>query len=1036
MKNDIFASEEMSGSYWGRATSVIDFRWVGRIHHLKHMHMKRRLFLLVLAWSGALALAAQKGIVKGSVTDDGEPLIGATVHVEGTDQGTVTDIDGTFRLELEPGEYVLKASYVGYISKSKRVTVEAGQEVTVDFDLDEGLSLSEVVIIGSRNPARTKAESPVPVDVIPVGELTIAAPQTELNQMLHYTTPAFNSNTQTISDGTDHIDPASLRGLGPDQVLVLINGKRRHTTSLVNINGTFGRGNVGTDLNAIPSTAVSSIEVLRDGAAAQYGSDAIAGIINVRLRKDVNRLHLNYTMGANFTDPEKIGPFMGQDRRYDGEVVKLGLNYGLPIGSKGGYINFTGEFLHRGWTNRMREFKGSIFNRFNAVERIAKEDGFANLDNLTMEDVQRYAQEVEYFSSELKQQIANAATLDELRALLKEDATEDELRARGLDRTDFNMRVGQSALRQGQFFVNMGVPVGENLEVYAFGGAGYRRGNSGCFYRLPNQSRTVTSIWFNGTVPQINSNITDRSIAFGLRGTVASWNIDISNTYGSNVFEFQMSHAHNATLESKSPTDFNNGGHGFAQNTANFDISRYFEGWFGLKGVNTAFGAEYRLENYWIFPGTELSWGNYDIYGELVTARTPDEELQYDFLGRQRPAACQCFPGFLPDNEVNAFRNSVAGYADFEIDVNDALLIGVAGRFENYSDFGSTFNYKVAGRYLVGDFLNLRAAYSTGFRAPSLHQIHFSRTSTIFVTVGGKTVATERGTFANTSRAAKLLGIPKLKEETSQNLSAGFALTMKDLGVTLTVDAYQIDIQNRIVLTGAFKPSDAKTEEARKELEAIFEQAQANRATFFANAIDTRSRGLDIVLTHKYMFSKDMRLNTDFAATFSQTRRVGDIHASDLLREAGLVDKYFDQTSRIYLEAAIPRTKLTLGNTFTYGKYSVYLRNTLFGSTVEATNEPLFDENLKPLPDDQRDEKYKGVDPVYDPRIITDLSVGVQVNDALSVKVGANNLFDIYPEEVHPIFQSSGRFIYSRRSPQFSYNGRHLFMRIVYNLGI
>jgi len=384
--------------------------------------MKRKLFLLVFALCGAMALTAQKGVVKGSVTDDGEPLIGATVHVEGTDQGTVTDIDGKFRLELEPGEYVLKASYVGYISKSKRVEVVAGQEVTVDFDLDEGLSLSEVVIIGSRNPARTKAESPVPVDVIPVGELTIAAPQTELNQMLHYTTPAFNSNTQTISDGTDHIDPASLRGLGPDQVLVLINGKRRHTTSLVNINGTFGRGNVGTDLNAIPSTAVSSIEVLRDGAAAQYGSDAIAGIINVRLRKDVNRLHFNYTMGANFTDPEKIGPFMGQDRRYDGEVVKLGLNYGLPIGSKGGYINFTGEFLHRGWTNRMREFKGSIFNRFNAVERIAKEDGFANLDNLTMADVQRYAQEVEYFSSELKQQIANAATLDELRALLKEDA--------------------------------------------------------------------------------------------------------------------------------------------------------------------------------------------------------------------------------------------------------------------------------------------------------------------------------------------------------------------------------------------------------------------------------------------------------------------------------------------------------------------------------------------------------------------------------------------------------------------------------------
>ncbi|MEO0341346.1 MAG: TonB-dependent receptor, partial [Bacteroidota bacterium] len=565
--------------------------------------------------------------------------------------------------------------------------------------------------------------------------------------------------------------------------------------------------------------------------------------------------------------------------------------------------------------------------------------------------------------------------------------------------------------REGKFFANMMIPLGDNLEFYSFGGLGYRSGESGCFYRLPNQNRTSTSIYPNGTVPRINSNITDRSIATGIRGNVKGWNIDLSNTYGTNEFLFYMTNTHNATLGSGSPTEFNAGGHSFTQNTGNFDVSQYFE-MDGIMGVNVAFGAEYRFENYKVLPGTELSYGNYDVNGELVMPTTSDALLSTDFLGRARPSGAQCFAGFLPSNDVDANRSSVAGYVDTEWDFSDAFLVGGAIRFENYSDFGSTLNFKLASRYKVSDNFNLRGAISTGFRAPSLHQILFSRTSTIFVTEGGVTSAQEVGVFNNNSRPAQLLGIPQLKEETSNNYSLGFTARFPEAGLRLTVDAYQVNIDDRVVLTGQFAPGDDE------ELQILFSQAQATRAAFFANAIDTESQGIDIVLSHRTRLGKGTLAN-DLAGTFSQTRQVGDIKASDILERKGLVDTYFDETSRIYLEEAVPRTKLTLSHTFNSGKLNVYLRNTYFGETTEATNISTLDQ---------------GVDFTNDGKILTDLSVGYQFAPNLSLTVGANNLLDVYPDLNDPAFQSSGRFLYSRRSPQFSFGGRHLFARLVFSI--
>lgn len=983
---------------------------------LRTMQLPIIICLVILTFSSNLI--SQTGKVQGLITNDtGEPLVGATINIVGgiTDniniKGVSTNEYGQYSLALPSGTFLLEASYVGYDPKRNSITIYEGQVTTLNFILEEGFTLDELVVIGTRTSNRTDTETPVPVDLINIEEMVEIAPQSNLNQVMHFFAPSFSSNTQVISDGTDHIDPASLRGLGPDQVLVLINGKRRHNTSMVNVNGTFGRGNVGTDLNAIPLNAVKRVEVLRDGAAAQYGSDAIAGVINIQLKEDIKKLRFTLSSGANFT--KNTSP----EKNIDGETYEITTNFGLPIGQKGGFINLTGSFNYRGWTNRMQEFTGEIFNRYNAIERVGIQDGI-DISNLSIEDIQQYSQEVSYFLPSLKSQIANTSNIDSLRNILATDVTEEELRVRRQTREDFIMRVGQSRIRGGNFFTNMTVPLGEEGEFYAFGGLSYREGNSGCFYRLPNQSRTYTPAFPNGHIPEINSQIGDKSMSLGIRGNLKNWDIDFSNTIGQNTFNFIISETANASMQNTSPSTFNAGSHLFLQNTSNLDLSQYFH-LDENQGVNIAFGSEYRFENFRILPGNEQSYGNYDINGNLINSLTPNEWVTTDFFNRTRPAGAQCFSGFLPANEVNARRSSSSLYIDSEWDFDRSLLISGALRFENYSDFGSTFNYKLASRYKINEQLTIRLANSTGFRAPSLHQIHFSRTSTIFVTEDGKTNAQEVGIFSNTSRAANLLGIPQLREERSQNFSLGFTTKLVDWNIKATIDAYWVNIKDRIVLTGQFQPN------GNSELENIFSQVQATRAAFFANAIDTRSRGLDIVLSHKLYIGRNANFTNNLAATFSGTRALRDnngnviIKTSQLLKNAGLETTYFDETNQQYLEKATPRTKITIGNSYSTNNLQVYLRNTYFGATEEAANISELDASVNYI--------YRG-------KIITDISIAYQPGNDLKVIVGANNLLDIYPDETDESFSSDGRFVYSRRSPQFSYGGRYLFARLIFQL--
>lgn len=963
----------------------------------------RNYYLIICLIFVSWVAQAQVQEVSGTVLDENsQPLPGVSVAIKGTNQGTVTDFDGRYSLNASIGQ-TLVFTFVGYDARD----VEIDQAV-IDVTMVSGQALSEVVLVGSRNRSRTVVESTVPIDVLDIKQLSAAVPQVNLNQMLNYVAPSFSSNTQTISDGTDHIDPASLRGLGPDQVLVLVNGKRRHNSSLVNVNGTFGRGSVGTDLNAIPAVAISRIEVLRDGASAQYGSDAIAGVINIVLKQNTE-LNINITSGANFSENANE-----QTGGVDGATVNVAASYGIELGENGGFMNFAGDFDYRDDYNRMKEWEGDIFNAYNAIERVAANSG-ADIGDLTDSQIRQFAQGVSYFDSGLIENINDAPDRTTLQSLLNFNVTEEELDARGQVRSDYNMRVGQSALRGGRFFANFSLPLDEDdTELYAFSGMSSRRGNSAGFYRLPNQSRAYTPIYINGFLPEINSKINDISVAAGIRGQMGDWNVDFSNTWGRNEFLYLITNTSNASLQRASPTTFDAGGFSFAQNTVNLDISQLYGDIY--EGLNVAFGAEYRLENYEIVAGERASYEQYTAQGDVITRS--DQIPAKDFFGRNRPGGSQVFPGFSPKNELSRERSSIAGYFDFEADFTEQFLLTFAARFENYSDFGSTINFKVSSRYKLTDNINIRGAANTGFRAPSLHQLNFNSTSTIFDNAGNPQ---EVGTFSNDSRAAELLGIPQLEEETSGSVSVGFTAQIPDANISLTVDGYFVAIDDRIVYTGQFQPTrnpdTGEFEGAQLELFNLLNQANASAASFFANAIDTESRGLDIVLTHNAYFGDNFQLKSDLAATLSKTQQVGDINASPLLERAGLVQTYFPEDSRIYLEEAVPRTKVNLSNNLTVDKFNVFLRNVYFGEVTEASTV---------IANQQ----------VFSSKIVTDLSLGYQASEGLTLTVGANNLFDIYPDRAGEEFnnRSSGRFDWSRRAQQFGIGGRFLFARLSLNL--
>ena len=653
----------------------------------------------------------------------------------------------------------------------------------------------------------------------------------------------------------------------------------------------------------------------------------------------------------------------------------------------------------------------SYFNNINNLKGTAGEQDFVNL-------IHQYSQGVGYFDSGLQSNIQNASTITALQGLLGANVTDNELAYRGQTRKDFNMQVGQSKLNNHQLFANVEVPLNDDWKAYTFGGYSIRDGQSGGFYRRPNQARTFTGISIDGYLPEIHTRIQDVSLSAGVKGKWNGWNVDLSNTFGQNSFDYTIENTGNTSLRFNSPSTFKAGGLQFLQNTINLDFSKSFD---VFQGINVAFGAEQRHENFRINPGEEASYTAYDINGNVQTPTTPNALKPTDFFGAALAGSSQVFSGFRAENQTNRNRNSYAGYADVEFNFTNWLLVDAAVRFEDYSDFGSTFNYKLASRIKLSNDLNFRFAGSTGFRAPSIHQIYYNTTSTLFTTLPGGTAPSlvEVGTFSNDSTVARGLGINKLKQETSKSVSTGFTYKIPALNLNITADAYFIRIDDRIVLTDQFsRPTDAQII-ANPNLQGVrdeLDRNNVNAAQFFANSIDTETKGLDLVISHSYK-RESFRFNNDFAINFNKTKKVGDIHASDLLKSAGLDTTYFGERSRVYLEDSVPKVKASLSHSLTWNDFTFYLRNTYYGKVygADGINGNVYEHQL------------------ISDKIISDLSIGYNISKNFNLTIGTNNLLDIYPTKNVASSTNNDQFIYSRSTSQFGQNGRYVFSKLTVN---
>ena len=745
--------------------------------------MKKLGGALLFVFLLAVPLSAQT--VSGRVTlqADGSAVPGVTVSIEDLGMTTVTDIDGRYSLSVTSGKagtVRVTATLQGF--QTRTATVDLRGDAAQDFVLR--VSFGQEITVGSRAIGAAQ-EKAVPVDVI-TQEMIRSSPSTETNQIIQKMAPSFNFPRPTITDGSDSVRPATLRGLGPDQLLVMLNGKRRHASALVNANNSIGRGSSGVDLNAIPAVAIQSVEILRDGAAAQYGSDAIAGVINLVLKSDPQPLQVDLKTGMT--------------THGDGEMLDTTVSGGWGVGR--GALVVAGEYRVRYETNRANP---DIFR-----DQIVAGDRGNNA-------------------------VPQPST-----------------------------HWGDSYARDWMLFSNFNLPVTEDSKqiFYAFGGYSNRHGSHGGNYRRAMQNENWRQIYPLGFLPLIEPRVTDASLAAGMRGELATWFYDLSAGYGQNEMEFNVTNSLNSSLGPTSQTKFYAGTLDDALVTTNLDVSRLFT--VGLAGpLNVAWGLEYRKD----------SWK--ETAGELNSY--VNGGVRHQNGGNPIPGA-QVFPGYQPSNEVDVSRNSKAIYVDLEGDVLSKLRLGIAARFEDFSDFGNTTNGKLTARYSPIQQIILRGSVSTGFRAPSLSQGNWSAISTNFIInpINQQVEAFQVGTYRIGSVVANALGAPALKPENSKNLSGG-VVWQPFSNFEVTADYFHIEIDDRIVYTGNFNNA---------AILAIIGPLGANGARFLTNAINTETDGYDLVANYQRPLFTG-RVDLSAAYSNNETKIVGTVATPGRLVSVG-----------------------------------------------------------------------------------------------------------------------------------------------------
>ncbi|MES2338071.1 MAG: TonB-dependent receptor [Pseudomonadota bacterium] len=827
-----------------------------------------------------------------------------------------------------------------------------------------------VIVTGSRIGGRTIADSPVPIDVIG-GDQLLNSGATETNKLLNQLVPSFNFPQPSLTDGTDSLRPATLRGLAPDQTLVLINGKRRHQAALLNLNGSVGRGSSAVDLNEIPAIAIDRIEVLRDGASSQYGSDAIAGVINIQLSKregvsgsvtfgqyrttmkDVfevtgvattGGLPTVLTAGAN-AQADVLQLNQGREvERKDGDTLTIATRLGLPIGESG-YFTFSAQFRDRDPTQRSGP------------------------------DPRR-----QYFAV-------------------------GDPRELTIDR--FTHGYGDGKATDYNVIVNAGADIGANAELYAFGTYGIRDGIGAGFYRRSNDARnrdfaasttTFVPYYANGFLPKIQSQIEDVSGAVGIKGDFSGFKADLSVVYGSNQLDYQTIDSFNTSLGGiLSPRRFDAGGLAYGQTVANLDLSKKFDVDF-VSSLGIAFGAEYRNENFKIRPGNVASY------------------INGPFTANGAGGGAQVFPGFRPSNAVDVSRNSYAGYLELDAEVNDMLTLQAAGRYEHFSDFGDTWNGKLAGRFEPIDGIAIRGSVATGFRAPSLAQQFFATTSTNNTVVNGVAQLIEVGTFPATSAVGLALGGKQLTPEKALNLAGGVALN-PFTGFSLTADYYNIRIKDRVTLT------ENLTGTTVVNLLTAAGVTGVTSARFFVNGVNTRTQGVDVVGTYRVPEFGAGKFVLTAGYNYNETKIIGRAVLPSL---TGLT--LFGRQESFRLTDAQPRTKINLSVDWDLGFIGATARTNRYGTVWSAVNGAL----TAPLGTVAGDFKMT-------PKWVTDVEVRVHPIEQITLAVGADNVFDTYPDRLPtggatgaPGFTPNSYFLpYSSLSP-FGFNGRFLYGRVAF----
>jgi iron complex outermembrane receptor protein len=875
---------------------------------MKHFYFVIALCAMVIVGIAQPQVFAQNmSVIQGTVSSDNTPIAGASVRVVGSRKGAITKKNGKYSLQVQAGEYTLQISCVGFKTIVQTVDASNGSTITRDFSLSEDIiGLSKVVVVGSRADERTVVSSSAPIDVLTAADIKQTG-LTETGQVLQLLAPSFNFPRPAINDGTDHVRPATLRGLSADQTLVLINGKRRHTSAMLNVNSTVGRGASAVDLNAIPTSSIERIEILRDGASAQYGSDAIAGVINIILKS-------NDKLTASLTG--------GQTSEGDGKTLTGSASYGVEIGETG-YVNLSAEYRDRGMTNR------------------------AGLDTRQ-----------QYFDGD----------------------------PRNANPPKVTIRYGDPKTKDGGAFLNALIPLSTGISAYAFGGYTSRNGESSGFFRRPNDERNVRALYPNGFLPLINSSITDASIVGGLKADISGWQLDASGAFGSNSFRFDITNSLNTSYGTASPRDFYAGTVKFQQMTANVDIFKPLD--IGLHApVNFAAGFEYRSDNYIQQAGEEKSYKN----GGVPVLDGPDS-------GSVAAVGSQVFPGYRPEDEADTKRSNISLYVDVENNLTKDLLLGLAGRFENYSDFGSAVNGKLSARYSFAPEFSVRGTASTGFRAPSVMQQYFSSTATDFI--GGQPI--EIRTFPVSSVQARALGAQDLKPEKSVNISLGVGIEPAE-NFAVSIDGYMITIADRVTLSENFQGP---------QIEKLLKPFNYAAGRFFTNAIDTRTTGLDIVARYGFDFHESGNLRLTASANFTKTEvtRVAE-PPSQLV---GLGETLFGSLERARVEQGQPRSTFNFSANYTINNLSVMAREVRYGSVFEP---------------------YNGGIPEYDQtfaaKFITDLDISYRVMSNIRVAVGGNNIFNVYPDKykIVPDDDYNGLLMpYSAYSP-FGFNGAYYYVR-------